>query len=216
MIALAIICTKALGVRLLTYKLCNKNLLNEIVNMQFENIPLRLRQNDKIELCLPDLNRLFEMQALIEDFGDEHQFLWGITKEDSLEKTAKHMAKSVEKFKSQEDYVFHIIEVKSKKLVGCIGIHPERPPMKYCRLGYWIGSAYKGQGYGTQACIMARDIALKFMKPLRLELGTAKSNKASQAVAKKAGFELEAILRNYCLGQDGKHEAGLFYIYPNN
>lgn len=170
-------------------------------------------QGKKVALYPPDLNRLQELQHLISNFNEEHEFLWGVNKSDPLEVTAMHLAEAVQNFKEGTEFIFHIVEQSTGHLTGCIGIHEPRKELGYHSLGYWIGTEYMGRGYCTEAVILARNIALKHLNPNRLEIGTASSNHASKAIAMKAGFKPEAVLKNYCRDKNGQLDDGYFYTY---
>lgn len=182
--------------------------------MNFKEVPERLRTGKKIQLAKPSLYRLFELHELISTWGHQHKFLFDIWKDTSIENVAAHTARAVKRFDKDEDYVFHILEIRSEKLVGCVGIHEPVKDIGYHEIGYWIGTNYMGRGYATEAVILARNIAIKMLTPTRLEIGTARTNHASNAVARKAGFQLEATLKNFCLDADGNLDDGNFYTYP--
>lgn len=182
--------------------------------MHMNDIAEAFRIGQNVQLLAPSLFRLYEMYNLIRQFGPEHSYLWDMTKNDTLEYTAKHLARSVERFEKDEDFVFHILERSTGRLVGCVGIHEPRKKLNYYSIGYWVGTEFMGRGYGSEACMMARDIAMEYLKPNRLEIGTAGSNIASQKIAEKAGFQLEATMHNYCRDKNGNLDEGRFYIYP--
>lgn len=80
-------------------------------------------------------------------------------------------------------------------LIGVGGIHSLDQSMGRAALGYWLGEAYGGHGYGTQ--VVHKLVEVAFTSPAitidSLAITTRATNTASRAVAEKAGFTLEAI-----------------------
>lgn len=57
---------------------------------------------------------------------------------------------SAEKFLQKQEMHFGIINAKNK-LIGVMGLHEMDYNNKKCDIGIWIGSAYQGFGYSTEA-----------------------------------------------------------------
>ena len=77
-------------------------------------------------------------------------------------------------------------------------------------VGYWLGAAARGRGHATRAVALVcrwgfRELALE-----RIALLAAVGNPASQAVAARAGFTREAVLRAYDAGPDGREDVVCF------
>jgi ribosomal-protein-alanine N-acetyltransferase len=80
------------------------------------------------------------------------------------------------------------------EVIGCVGVQQERGWLQCnAEVGYWIGRAYWGRGLATDALRLASDWAFSSLDDLtRLHAPIFDWNLASQAVARKAGFTLEA------------------------
>lgn len=63
-------------------------------------------------------------------------------------------------------------------------------------IGYWLHSDFTGCGYATEAVEALVRFARKHLRVRRLEIRTDGRNVRSAAVALRAGFEPEAVLRN--------------------
>ena len=100
-------------------------------------------------------------------------------------------------------------------MLGTVGIHLRDDKIDFYEISYWIAPAFTNRGFASQACQLATKIALNVCMANRLEIGTAKSNIASQMVAEKAGFEFEARLANRCVGLTGRPDDAFIYLYPN-
>lgn len=79
------------------------------------------------------------------------------------------------------------------EVIGCVGVRQDKGWLRCnAEVGYWIGRAHWGKGIATEALRLASDWALSDMGELtRLYAPIFDWNAASQAVARKAGYELE-------------------------
>lgn len=78
-------------------------------------------------------------------------------------------------------------------VIGCLGVRQDAGWLRCnAEVGYWIGRQYWGRGITTQALRAAADWAFATMDELtRLYAPIFDWNEASQAVVRKAGFQLE-------------------------
>lgn len=182
--------------------------------MEAKDIPARLLLGEQVLLCPPTLRRLEDMHGQICGFGEAHKYLGEWSQDRSLETCARSILSLIDGFARDREYVFHVIERGEGALVGSVGIHRTNAVLNCFHVGYWVGSGFMGRGYGTQAVILARDFALQMLDPVRLEISAAKSNTASNRVAEKAGFCVEAVLKNYIHDHKGSPDASVVRIYP--
>ncbi|HIW72182.1 MAG TPA: GNAT family N-acetyltransferase [Candidatus Levilactobacillus faecigallinarum] len=73
-------------------------------------------------------------------------------------------------------------------------------------IGYWLGRAYQGQGIMTTAVKGLCDLVFSDYAVNRLVIRAAVENTASNAVAQRAGFQPEGILRQNEKLADGFHD----------
>jgi ribosomal-protein-alanine N-acetyltransferase len=87
------------------------------------------------------------------------------------------------------------IEVDGR-VIGCVGFEPATGWLRCnAEIGYWIGQPHWGRGIAAEALKLATDWAWINLPDLhRLTAGIFSWNEASQAVARKAGYRLEAHL----------------------
>ena len=91
------------------------------------------------------------------------------------------------------------------EVIGCVGVE-QQPAWLRCNaeVGYWIGRQYWGRGITTEALCMACDWAFANVGELtRLYAPIFDWNLASQAIARKAGFELEGRMPQSAI-KDGR------------
>ncbi len=80
-------------------------------------------------------------------------------------------------------------------LAGSIGLHEIVRAHALGEVGYWLGTRFQHRGIMTRALDRIARFALGEYELHRLELHAAVDNAPSRAVAVRAGFAFEAILR---------------------
>jgi RimJ/RimL family protein N-acetyltransferase len=86
-----------------------------------------------------------------------------------------------------------------------IGEHPMGP-----EIGYWIAPEARGQGYAAEATHALAQWALG-LGAHRVHLVADVRNAGSQAVALRAGFAQEVVLRSYIAYRDGSRGDAVLY-----
>lgn len=95
-------------------------------------------------------------------------------------------------------YRFGIFSKDDGMLLGSVALMDiSRGIVQNAYLGYRIFNIYWGQGYATEACEAAIEMAFKKLKLHRVEAGIAPTNKASLKVAKKIGLRKEGFSRRH-------------------
>ena len=96
-----------------------------------------------------------------------------------------------------KDEPIHIFAIEiDGKAVGGIGIHPQADIMKKnAELGYWLGEKYWGKGIISRAIREIIPFAFKTYDITRIYARPFGNNVASQKVLEKAGFKLEARIK---------------------
>jgi len=93
-----------------------------------------------------------------------------------------------------------VIHKQSNKIIGASGFNDRsKPEVPLFEIGYWIETAFAGQGFATEIVHALTHFAFKSFQAVRVQIVTQVGNTASQRVAEKCGFILEATLKNYCL-----------------
>ncbi|MDX1386736.1 MAG: GNAT family N-acetyltransferase [bacterium] len=84
----------------------------------------------------------------------------------------------------------------SREAIGGISLHLlEDVHQKTADIGYWLGEAFWGQGLATEAVTALTQWGFANLDLKRIQAGVYASNKASQRVMEKAGYEREALLK---------------------
>lgn len=98
------------------------------------------------------------------------------------------------------------------ELVGTIGLNPD-PAHDRAELGYWVGKAFWGRGYASEAGAAVLDYA--FSPPPAVALNRVYAahypwNAASGRVLEKIGLKREGVLRQH-IKKWGRYEDSVFY-----
>ena len=78
-------------------------------------------------------------------------------------------------------------------------------------IGYWLGEAYWGQGFATEALRLTTDYAFSQFDFVRLQAGVLEWNPRSRRVLEKAGYHLEARLAK-AVYKDGQTIDSWLYV----
>lgn len=120
----------------------------------------------------------------------------------TLAKYKKHLKALSDLRKKDKHYDYGVFRKDDGVFVGLIGImNVSRHIFQNAYLGYRIFNNYWGQGYASEACRGAIQIAVKDLKLHRLEAGIEPHNKASIRVAKAIGLRKEGLSKRRLLVQ---------------
>lgn len=72
-----------------------------------------------------------------------------------------------------------------------------RGPLQQCFLGYWMGEAFAGNGFMTEAIGLSLRHAFGRLRLHRVEANVQPHNEASRAVVRSNGFRLEGFSPRY-------------------
>ena len=84
----------------------------------------------------------------------------------------------------------------SRDLLGSIGVHRLNEDGE-CDIGYWLASAARGSGVATGAVRLLCGWLFESPSVHRIVIRAEPTNTASCAVAERAGFQFEGILRSH-------------------
>lgn len=96
------------------------------------------------------------------------------------------------------------------RCVGSMGLIEVHHDHRRAEIGYWLLPEARGRGLVVRALRLLGDWALTELPLARLDLYTNTDNDASMAVALRAGYTREAVLRAWHTGPDGQEDLVLF------
>jgi [ribosomal protein S5]-alanine N-acetyltransferase len=93
---------------------------------------------------------------------------------------------------------FVICRVEDDRIMGACNLSQIfRGNLRQAFLGYWVGAAFSGQGYMTEALHLALRYAFKNLKLHRIEANIQPENEDSKRLAARTGFRLEGFSPRY-------------------
>ena len=142
-------------------------------------------------------------KAIAESFEELHRWMpWARTLP-TLEDTTKHCVESIGKFERNEDFALYLFRREDGAFVGGSGLHRFDLAVPKFEIGYWCRTSCVGRGYITEAVKGITRVAFDQLGARRVEIMMDARNLRSVAVAERAGFELEGVLRNDERAPDG-------------
>jgi RimJ/RimL family protein N-acetyltransferase len=124
------------------------------------------------------------------------QWMPWATDEYNLDGAEEWVRKSASEFLSRQTVHYLIFAREDGRHLGNIGTFAIRWKVPSCEIGYWLRTADNGKGYMTEAVGLVTRMMIETLKMRRVEIRADENNKRSRAVAERAGFQLEGILRN--------------------
>ncbi len=104
------------------------------------------------------------------------------------------------------------IELRStRELIGSIGLMLE-PAYRHAQLGYWLGVAYWGRGYGTEAAKAVMAYGFNELQLHRIHAAHFSNNPASGRILIKLGMRHEGRQREHYLRFNVFEDAELYGI----
>lgn len=91
---------------------------------------------------------------------------------------------------------FACVDRQSGQLVACIGLAINREHRR-AEMGYWVGVAYWGRGYCTEAAAEVMRWAFEALDLHRIDAHHLSRNPASGRVMQKLGMQREGMLRGH-------------------
>jgi RimJ/RimL family protein N-acetyltransferase len=139
-------------------------------------------------------------EAVLESVDELREWMpWAVDLPDAAWYEARVRRGQV-KFLSREDLWMMLLLKGTDTIIGGSGLHRINWDVPKFEIGYWVRTAYGRQGYITEAVLGITDFAFNVLGARRVEIRCDSLNERSAAVARRAGFEHEATLR-----QDDRH-----------
>lgn len=129
----------------------------------------------------------------------------------SLEESEQYARESRVSYLNRSMLNMHIYNKADGTFIGCSGLHHIDWDVRSFEIGYWIRSTCTGQGYITEAVNGITDFAIRVLEANRIEIRCSARNAKSAAVAERAGFKLDGVLRKSNRGTDGElHDSKVY------
>ena len=148
-----------------------------------------------------DAKRFFEILS-------NPKFAYFPAKPKTIAEEKKFLRLNAEKRKANSEFNFSIIY--NDVHVGGIGVRidPFRPYVG--EIGFFVDKKYWNRGIASFALKQLEEYIKSNLRLNRLEIRTAKENKAAQKIAVNAGYKKEGILRKMLLVEDKWYDCYLY------
>ncbi len=113
----------------------------------------------------------------------------------SLDDSEVYAREAAARYFKREELPLLLFLKGTDTLVGSSGLHRIHWSVPKMEIGYWVRSAYAGQGYMTEAVMAITELAFITLNANRVEIRCDAKNVRSAAVARRSGFRLEGTLR---------------------
>lgn len=153
-----------------------------------------------------------ELNALIHDSFDAlNRWMPWARNRPTVAETETHVRESIVRWRVREELNFAIVRREDNVLIGSCGFHTVDWSVPRVEIGYWLGTKYEGSGYMTEAVRGMTRFAFIVFEAERIEIRCDARNRASAAVAERAGYRLEATMRRQARDHHGVLRDTLVY-----
>ncbi len=160
------------------------------------------RAGDGAELNAAILESLPELRAWMP---------WALLPAPSVEDSEINIRRAAARFITREELRLLLFLKGTGTLIGSSGLVRMDWNVPSFELGYWVRTPYAGHGYITEAIVGITTFAQKHLGARRVEIRMDARNERSCRVAERAGFPLEAVIRNERRAPDGSISDGRIY-----
>ncbi|MFJ3673436.1 GNAT family N-acetyltransferase [Streptomyces sp. NPDC090106] len=103
---------------------------------------------------------------------------------------------------------------EGEALAGMLGLTMRSP--SEAEIGYWCAKEHRGNGYVTEAVLAVARWAFVQLSLDRVEWRAEVGNRASRAVAERAGFTVEGVLRSALVHQGVRRDCWVGSLLPSD
>jgi RimJ/RimL family protein N-acetyltransferase len=105
-----------------------------------------------------------------------------------------------------------IVDADTDELLGSIGVQDIRRAESRCDIGYWLARQARGRGVMTRAVRLLSRWVFDNLPIERIQITVQPDNSASRAVAERAGYAFEGILRSYIEIKGRPRDAAMYSL----
>lgn len=141
--------------------------------------------------------------AIVESMPELHEWMpWAATVP-SVTDTEKHARETQMHYAERKSVGLQVNLRQDNTLIAMSGFHDINWAVPKLEIGYWLRTAYVGQGYMTEVVNCLTDFLFLDWQIKRVQIRMDNLNVRSWRVAERAGYTLEGILRNDALSPAG-------------
>jgi len=155
-------------------------------------------------------------QAIRESYSDLHEWMEWASYIPEVAETEQRKQEAQARFLAGEDFQVHAYLKTINVLVAVATLHPLNWSVPSFEIGYWCRRGFQGQGYVTETVRALTQVGLEVFEANRIQICCDERNIRSRRVAERAGYSLEAVLKNEQRAPDGKLRNTLvFVVFPH-
>jgi len=136
-------------------------------------------------------------QAILESLEELRPWLPWASQAPSLADSEEFARNAAVNWLARREFVLALWRKDTGEYVGGSGMHRIDWEVPSVEIGYWLRTSQVGQGFVTEAVNTITAFAFNTLGAHRVEIHCDERNTRSAAVARRAGFEVEARLRNH-------------------
>ena len=137
------------------------------------------------------------MATIDESLAELRQFMPWAHKPQTVEGQRQRIAGALNQYWRGEDFTLGIFGASSGRFLGGTGLHARSLNSRGLEVGYWIRTAFAGQGIATAVTQALIVYGFDYLRLTRLQCGHDTNNHASARVNDKCGFKIEGTLRKF-------------------
>ena len=157
-----------------------------------------LIETPRLILRTPKINDAKPLNQSINNSLPELQRWQPWANDPSLATTTKFINDSVSEYGSadQKNFPLIVIHKADNKIIAASGYNERSDAtVPFYEIGYWLEAAYTGQGLATEITNALTRYAFLELKAVRVQIRVQTENIKSINVAKRCGYQQEAILK---------------------
>jgi len=151
-------------------------------------------------------------EAIVESLDELRPWMPWSHLEQSVETAEAYAREAHAAFAARRNLHLNLYLRDGATYVGGSGLHDIDWAIPRFEIGYWVRSSMTGHGYATEAARRIAQYAFEDLRAQRVEIWCDARNERSAAVARRAGFTLEARLEHNRLGADGVLSDSLCFV----
>jgi RimJ/RimL family protein N-acetyltransferase len=133
--------------------------------------------------------------AIGESYAELAPWMPWATPDPDVDETEANLREALARWIKREDLRLNLYRKADGAFVGGSGLHRIQWQVPRVEIGYWCRTRFTGQGYITEAVHAITAFACDALGARRVEIRCDALNLRSRRVAERAGFTLEATLR---------------------
>ncbi len=134
-------------------------------------------------------------EAIRESFPELSRWMPWARHMPSIPESETFAREAAARFRTREELPLLIIRKKDGLYLGSTGMHNINWEVPRFEIGYWIRTSMSGHGYMTEAVKALTAFTFETLNAVRMEIRCDSRNERSAAVARRAGYTLEAKLK---------------------